>query len=135
VSEPPEVPTEPVDATNFFYTEWGAELRKGSLTFLNDVLRQMVTTSVALMSGSIAFLTDQLITRPYKLGAVLLFLLALVFAFVGVFPYRDELDRTSPAAVRRSIEGGRSWKEGWLWACAISLALGLTVAAVGVLTN
>ena len=66
------------DPTDVFYAEWGDELIKRNLTFLNDVLRQLVTLSTAMLSGSIIFLNDAMISRGLKLATIAMFLCALV---------------------------------------------------------
>src|SRR4051812_41938515 len=76
---------------DLFYIDFGGELVKRALPFVNEVLRQMVTLSSALAGGSAAFLGETMIGPGYKSAAVFCFVAALAFAFAGVLPYRDEI--------------------------------------------
>lgn len=117
-----------------FLVSLGDEQIKRNLPFLNDVLRQQVTLSTALMGGGIAFLKDAMATG-FKVGAVFLFLAALIVALVGVLPHPGMIERRAPGIIARSLERALDRKRHIAYAAAGLIVAGLIVALLGLLAN
>lgn len=116
-----------------FYFRLGEELYKRNIPFLNDVLRQLLTTSVSLMGGGIVFLSDALCNKGCKVAAITMFLLATLSALGGVLPYRDDLPLSMPYAIKAGVERAIWWKDGFVYTASIFIVLGLGLAFAGVL--
>ena len=121
----------PPNSTEVFFAEWGDEIYKRTPTFLNEILRQLLTLSISLMGGSIAFLSDSLIEKNCKLAAVILFFLGMICSFVGIFPFRDNFERRCAKDIRESIDRSIAWKDGWIYGSAVFISLGMLLALVG----
>lgn len=116
-----------------FYVEWGYETIKNNLKFLNEVLRQLVTLSAALLGGSIAFYDPNMIGKGFKNAVVALYLFALIASFLGVLPYEGEINPQNPNSVKRHKEAARRYKRALLFVAEILLILGFLVALTGML--
>ncbi len=124
-----EVPTN----EEIFYAEYGDDLTRDTIPFLNQVLRQFVTLSTALMGGSIAFLSDSLVDPDFKKSIVVLFLFSLVAALLGVLPYRGKFHRRCPNEIKEVCLSARTWKTRFLWISAAMIFIGSLVAILGIL--
>jgi hypothetical protein len=126
-------PSEYASATEAFFTRFGEELYKRNLPLLNEVLRQLLTTSVALMGGGVAFLGADLCNPDLRIAALIMFFLAVCAALIGVHPYRNNLALGMPYEIMASVENAVWWKDGFIWACSVFIALGLLAAFAGVI--
>lgn len=129
-----EVPIQGVmaSAEDEFFVEFGEEIFKKTIPFLNDVLRQLLTTSIALSGGTLMFLTDPRCDKNLKLAAAVMFFLAIGCSFVGVLPYRDSFRPDCPAEIKANANRVTWWKYGWVSGAVVFIALGLVLAFVGV---
>jgi hypothetical protein len=122
---------EPTDESLLFIS-LGEEQIKRAVPFLNEVLRQLVTLSTALMGGSIAFLkADTPIHPTAKTSAAVLFLLALLAALFGVLPYRSTIRPLFPNDIKRSVQAAMVWKDRLVWLSSGFLVVGLVVVLFG----
>jgi hypothetical protein len=103
-----EEPTE----EEMFYVGLADEQIKKNLPFVNEVLRQLVTLSTALIAGSVAILgiTRLAISPGLAASAVVCFLVSLACALVGVLPYCTTIHRRSPEEIKESIRKATDWK-------------------------
>lgn len=121
------------DPATVLWTDAAQEIFKRNVPFLNEVLRQLLTASIALAGGGILFLSDAACQRGFKVTAGALFLLGILSALAGVLPYRDDVCPFEVRAVQDSLRRVIAWKSGWIWAASVFVVLGLVVAFVGVL--
>lgn len=116
---------------DLFYVEFGGELVKRALPFVNEVLRHLATLSTALAGGSAAFLSDAMIGPWLKLPAVVVFVLSLAVAFLGIMPYHSEIRRICPDDVRGYVRRALRWKMACLYVSATLILVGLVAILVG----
>jgi hypothetical protein len=128
---------EPTDEDRF-YCAMGDEIIKRNLTFTNEVLRQLVTLSTALVGGSMVFLKDgqdSLINAAFKIPAILFFLFALATAFIGMLPHSSTIWRNAPLDIRKDFERAVAWKSAMTWVAAGFLMAGLLTVLLGILVK
>jgi len=123
------------DPEDVFFFELGEEIFKRNIPFLNEILKQLVTMSIALSGGSLMFLDKSVCDPTLKLAASVMFFVALISSFVGVLPYRDSVRRSDPDAIKENVKKATEWKNGFVWAASIFIGLGLILAFFGVLLN
>lgn len=123
---------EPATENDLFYVSLGDEQIKRTLPFLNEVLRQFVTICTALLSGTIVFLGDKLISPAFRTPVAIFFLFGLVSAAIGVLPYQLTYTRRCPEEIEEAFERARKWKAGLLWLSFAFLVSGLVLGLVGI---
>jgi hypothetical protein len=133
--EPPAIEGEPPTEEEEFYVQWGFETIKNNLKFLNEVLRQLVTLSATLLGGSIAFLDTSMIDARYKNAAVAFFFLSLLSSFLGILPYRGEINPLNPNSVKRHKEAAYKSKRFYLLLTELLLALGFLITVIGMVVR
>lgn len=134
-SDPEPLKARQLTADEAYFREWGRDSLKESIAVANEVSRQLLTLATALAAGSIAFLGDDMISGPYKVFAVVAFLLALVVALLGVLPVEAVYALDRPAHIRATKEAALRWKRRLIYAAAVCIATGLGCAAGGVLVK
>lgn len=85
-----------------FFKEWGLELVKNRFNIANELLKQQIALSTALLGASIIF--DGLLTNQpkIKIYVIIAFLLSLVFAFIGLIPFeRKNVWLDSPTEIEK----------------------------------
>ena len=137
LDEPAVVEVEGELASNVevLYHQIGEDLAKKQLPFTNDLLRQLLTMSVSLAGGGLYFLDDKMCDKGFKLVAVGMFFVGVIFALLGVLPYRDRFCISAPHQVKDFVDRAITWKDGMIWGASIFLFFGLIVAFVGVLVK
>lgn len=126
-----EVQVRPASRESVFYSDWALETFKGNLAFANDVLRQLMGLSMALLGGSIAFLDT--IHPTAKLFANLFFFLALIVSFWGMMPFSGKISPHVPALIREHKQAALRSKLCKLWAAGVLIGLGFIAAMIGML--
>ena len=121
------------DPNEVFFSEFGDELFKKTLPNLNDTLRLLLTTSIALMGGGIVFLGPDLCNANFRIASLLMFFVSVCISLIGVHPYRGTVRLGMPYEIKQYIMDSIWWKEGFIWACSIFMGLGLLLAFIGVL--
>lgn len=131
----PVIQGQMASAEDEFFIGVGEDIFKKTIPFLNDVLRQLLTASIALSGGTLMFLTDPACNKGLKLAAACAFFLAIICAFVGVLPYRDSFRPDAPNEIKLHVRAVTWWKYGWICGAVVFKAFGLVLAFVGVLLN
>lgn len=130
---PEPIKGEVPDTMEVFYSELGDELFRKNITTLNDTLRQLLTTSTALMGGGMVFLDAKMCETGFRFAALVMFFLSVCISLLGIHPYRDSAHLGMPYEIKANVEAAIWWKDGFVYACSIFLAVGLLLAFVGVL--
>jgi len=115
-----------------FYAEWGLELIKESLTFLNTTLRQLVTLSAALLGGAIAVSDKPLLKTDLMPAVAVLLFAALFFSTLGLLPAGRVAGIWDADAVRRMVRDGMWWKRWALKLTVFSLLAAMFCMVVAV---
>lgn len=132
VDEPYEVMSEPLSAEERYYLEWARETEKRNLTLINEVLRQLVTLTVALLAGSVAFLKEGILPIGFRVALVMCLLASLVASLLGVIPFQGTV-AGSPLSIKRHKERAVRWKHFWLRLAAGLLVVGFLCAILGLI--
>ena len=131
--EEPVIQGRMATAEEEFFVGLGESIFKGTIPYLNDVLKQLLTVSIALSGGTLMFLSDPQCSKGMKLAAAVLFGAAIICAFVGVLPYRDWVRLDVAAEIKDNVNRAIWWKYGWFCGTITFILLGLAVAFAGVL--
>lgn len=110
-----------------FYIQWGQELLRNNLSFINSVLRQLVSLNSAFLAGSLLLLDEKTVgTNLVKTVDILLFL-SLFISFLGIMPYSAKIDLRKPEEVKRFYENSLRWKSTCTWLSGILLTAGIGI--------
>ena len=116
-----------------FYTQWARETSKTNINLANDVLKQLLTLSTALLGGSVLFLAENMMHGFLRFLAIFSFFAALIVSFLGVLPYEAHLDIKNVTAIRNHKKRALDHKRKFLWGSALCSALGLGIVIAGLL--
>lgn len=125
----------PPDATDAFYCDIGNQLIRNRIPFMNEVLRQLLTLSVAMLGGSTFFLGPAVCHPGLRIAAMSMFLLSLLCALFGVLPFRATIRLHVVHEIRETIESIILSKDRFVWASSIFLVLGFAASVFGVLLH
>src|SRR5437870_12649275 len=103
-----EVAAEKATETDIFLKEWGKETVRRNIPFLNEVLRSLLTLSVALCGGSLVL--GPTISIGWRVVAGSAFLIAAIVALVVVMPYKGAASFLVPADVLSHKQKAISFK-------------------------
>ncbi|HWY12615.1 MAG TPA: hypothetical protein VN026_14880 [Bacteroidia bacterium] len=108
-----------------FYVTWGRETIKNNITLANDILKQLVAISSALLGVTIIY--EKVVSNEIlKVCVLLSFLLALVISFLGVLPYEAKVQLNVPSDIKEHKRKALVHKLRLLWISAISLMVGFS---------
>ncbi len=93
-----------------FYIAWGRESLKNNISFLNDVLRQLLTIDVTLVAGSIVFINTKLLNSFFNIFFVFTFFGSLIAALLGIMPFGLIVDLRVPEDIRKHKTFVFTWK-------------------------
>lgn len=113
----------------------GRETLKNNINFLNEVLRQLVSLNVALLGGSVIFLNDTFMNSTFKVFVILVFLLSLMFSFVGIMPYGRSVDLRVAEDIRKHKRFVLTFKLYFTGTAGILLGAGFILALIGILVH
>ncbi len=125
----------PPSPEEVFYLQWGREALKNNINLLNDVLRQLVTLDTALLAALIGFLHEIQIPEWSKAIVLSSVSISLLLAFIGVLPYRAEVDLRKPEHIRVHKEKALSYKRRFLTVAAIFFFLTFAFSILGLITG
>ncbi|MCD8031147.1 MAG: hypothetical protein LUF85_10100 [Bacteroides sp.] len=106
-----------------FYLDWGRESLKNNIRLSNDILKQQITISSALLGVSLIF-QEILTTNSIKIAVVLSFFLSLIIAFIGLLPYERKVLLEVPAEIKSHKLKALRHKRYYLWTSALCLVVG-----------
>ncbi len=125
----------PVNEEQEFYLRWGYESIKANLQLANDVLRQLLTLSAALLGSGVYFRQNEAIPAQLIAPTLILLLIALVASLLGVLPFRGTVDLSSPDKIKEHKNSALTSKRRYIFISAVSLVLALILAGVGVVVK
>jgi hypothetical protein len=113
----------PPTEDEIFYSTWGRETVKNNITLCNDILKQLITISSALLGVTIIF--DTVVTENYfKILVVFSFFASIVLAFIGLLPYERTVRLDTPADIKMHKQKALKHKRCYLWTSAFTLVIG-----------
>lgn len=113
----------PPNQKEIFYLQWGLETLKNNIKLSNDILKQLLTLSSAMLGVSIIFETI-IVTEWIKILVLLSFLLSLIVAFIGILPYERKVNLDSPNDIQKHKISALKHKRCYLWISASFLTIG-----------
>ena len=127
-----QAPTE----RQIFFLEVGKDLLKNQLNLANDVLKQIISTCVALMSVSVIFEALFLEDPKIKFFAVFMFFISLISACIGVFPYtKDDIYFDSPSEIEQFYKNALHFKRVTYSVSAVFIICGLSLVLYKLFTK
>jgi DMSO reductase anchor subunit len=127
------IETREPNSEEVFYFELAEEVRKKTLPASNDILRQLLTLSVALTGGSLAIFRENMLPTAFRIPVVVSFLVAVIIGLLSVFPITDIVQLNSVPDIKRSVTNVLWWKKFQLRTIAFFLVSGLLLATLGVI--
>ncbi|RPD44870.1 hypothetical protein DNI29_19400 [Hymenobacter sediminis] len=101
----------PASDEDEYLNEWSLNSLKENLTLINDILRQLMTISAAILGVSIFY--EKIITNnSFKIAAISTFFVALILSFFGIIPYGSKIITNDPVAFKeqkKSIFKTKYW--------------------------
>jgi hypothetical protein len=111
-----------------FFLDMGKDLFKNQLNLANDVLKQIVSTCVALMSVSVIFDALYLNDPKIKFFAVFMFFISLISACIGLFPYsKENIYFDSPSEIEQFYKEALQYKRIAYSVSAVFIIFGLAL--------
>jgi len=121
----------PASDESLFYASLGDEQLKRKIPFLNEVLRQLLTLSAAMMGGSIALWNDLRINHGMKIAATACFMGSLIVSLVGILPLYKQFRRQWVNEIRDAFSIASTWKSLFIWIAALFLVCGFLAILFG----
>ena len=116
----------PPTQEEIFYTTWGQETVKNNITLCNDILKQLITISSALLGVSIIY--DHIVqSETLKIFVLLSFFISLVVALIGLLPYERKVSLNTPADIKTHKQNALRHKRLYLWISAMSIVIGFAL--------
>ena len=128
------VASRPPTEKELFYLEWGKEMVKNQVNLANEILKQIMTLCVALLSVSVIF--EKLFENEpgLKFFTVLMLFISLIFACVGIYPFeKSDVWLNSPSEVERFKIQALNFKKQKYKLSVAFLLLGIAVIVLTVL--
>lgn len=128
------VESRPPTQKEIFYLDWVKDLIKAQFSLCNEVLKQIITLCLALLSVSVIF--DKLFEKDpsFKFFTVLMFFIALICACVGIYPFEsNNLWFDSPSDIERFKSRALNFKKLWYKLSSVFLLLGIGTIVYAVL--
>src|ERR1043165_5944762 len=83
-----------------FYIAWGRETIKNNISLCNDILKQLITLSSALLSVTLIF--EGIVTNErWKALVAFTFFCSLIVAFIGLLPYERKVQLHTPEEIKK----------------------------------
>ncbi|UFP95817.1 hypothetical protein [Gloeobacter morelensis] len=118
-----------------FYVDWGKETIKQNLSFLNDVLRQLLTLNTALIGSSAVFFDESILGKDFKLAVIIVFMFSLFVCLVGVLPVETDVNPQAPGLVKEHKQKATKWKRCLLYISFSSFFLGFVLVLFGLYSS
>ena len=123
----------PPTAQELYLLAWGQETLKENLKLTNDILRQQVTLSAALIAATIALRGTAILTTTTASVTLAILVLSLLLAGLGAMPYESQVDLFQPDAILAHKERAFRYKISLLRASATLMVAALIAASAGTL--
>jgi hypothetical protein len=106
-----------------FYSDWAKETIKNNITLCNDVLKQLISVSSAILGLTIIF--EKVVVSDWLRTISLLFVfLCLIISLIGLLPYEQKIQINSIDDIKAHKKKALKHKRQYLWTSAIFLVIG-----------
>jgi len=121
---------QPLSKEDVFLISLAQDSIRTNLQLSNEILKQLLTLSGAILGSGVIFLTKE--TIPAKAIAPVLstFLLSLISSLLGVLPYKAFVNQDSPENIKSHKQKALRVKLRYIRASASFLLLGLLASIV-----
>ncbi|MEK7079562.1 MAG: hypothetical protein AAB929_05825 [Patescibacteria group bacterium] len=108
---------------DIFYTSWGQETVKNNINLCNDILKQLITISSALLGVTIIY--DKIVSSEVlKILVLLSFFGSLIIALIGLLPYENKVRLDTPNDIKEHKRTALKHKRKYLWTSAFAIVTG-----------
>jgi len=121
----------PPTGPELYLLTWGQETLKENLKLTNDILRQQVTLSAALIAATIALRGAAILTTAAAGITLAILILSLLSAWLGAMPYEGQIDLFRPDAILTHKTRAYRYKMVLLRVSATLMVAALIAAAAG----
>jgi hypothetical protein len=99
---------------DLFYLDWGRESIKNNLKNTNDILKQLITISTAVLGLTIVF--ENIIKHDsLRIVVLFLFFLSLIISFLGILPYGKKIQINSAEEIKEFKSKALKTKRLYIW--------------------
>lgn len=109
-----------------FYTTWGQETVKNNINLCNDILKQLITISSALLGVSIIY-DHVVLSETLKFFVLFSFFVSLIVAFIGLLPYENKVRLDTPDDIKTHKRQALKHKRQYLWVSAMTIVIGFAL--------
>lgn len=113
-----------------FYSAWSWQHVRESYTYLDQVLRQILTLVMALMGGSVVFLDKAALSPWGKWTSMGWLLAAFILCLLGILPVTKKFPAGQVDTFREEIEAAKLRKARLAWAAGTCIAAAFVTAIV-----
>lgn len=109
-----------------FYLNWGKESLKNNIKLSNEILKQIITLSTALLGLTIIY--EKIVSvEILRIIVLLLFFISLVVSLLGVLPFEGTISLNSPTEIKEFKRKVLKHKRIYLWISGGGLTLGFAI--------
>lgn len=116
-----------------FYLQWGLETLRANVDLVNDILKQLLTLSAALIGSGVFFLTKDIVPNNFIAPILILFVISLILSLLGLLPYVADIDINSPSGIKQYKNQVFKSKLIFVRFSAALLIIGLIASGLGVI--
>jgi len=117
---------QPPTEEDLFYISWGYETVKNNIALCNDILKQIITLSSALLGVSIIY--DHIVSNEtLKIFVLLSFFISLIIALIGLLPYENNVSLDTPEEIKTHKRTALTHKRRYLWSSAMFIVIGFAL--------
>ncbi len=109
-----------------FYLNWAMDTVKLNISLANDILKQLITLSTALLGISLIF-ESIVSSEGLKIIVLFSFFFCLIVSLLGLLPYEREVDISSPSDIKEHKINALKHKRMYLWIASGFLLLGFVI--------
>lgn len=114
-----------------FYIDWGRETLKNSILRINDLQKTLMTISISMLGGSLAFYNIMSLPDSWKKASLIMLLISVIVNAFSTF-HGDSLATTNNAAkIKEEKEAVKRKKYFWYRVSFVSLIIPLAIVLVG----
>lgn len=109
-----------------FYLDWGKESLKNNIKLANDILKQLITLSTALLGVSIIY--EKIVENEnLRVVVLILFFLSLILSLLGILPYEKKVALNSASKIKEHKEKALKHKRIYLWLSGAGITFGFAI--------
>lgn len=118
-----------------FFLEWARESVKRTCPQLNELLQKLITLIIALVGACLVAIKEKMMPQNWGTVATAIFLSALVFAIVGIWPRRKMLPLDCASEIENKEKAAIRYKATWVRASFTALCIGVAMTIAGFLSS